>query len=108
MSKNIELTLACGDYEIIRPLKEGRVKPDGIDLTFLTAMDLTTRHWRFLRGQEFDAAEVSCSSFIVARDQGFVTTAIPVAKFSQRGRGARKMVCSAAACRTVQFSWEIR
>ncbi len=78
MSKNIPLTLACGDYEIIRPLKEGKVVPDGIDLTILTAMDSTTRHWRFLRGQEFDMAEVSGSSFIVARDQGLVASAIPV------------------------------
>ena len=78
MPKNIPLTLACGDYEIIRPLKEGKVVPDGIDLTILTAMDSTTRHWRFLRGQEFDMAEVSCSSFIVARDQGLVASAIPV------------------------------
>jgi len=78
MSTRIPLTLACGDYEIIRPLKEGTVRPDGIDLTVLTAMDSTTRHWRFLRGQEFDMAEASCSSFIVARDQGFPATAIPV------------------------------
>jgi 4,5-dihydroxyphthalate decarboxylase len=78
VSIRVPLTLACGDYEIIRPLKEGAVKPDGIDLTVLTTMDSTTRHWRFLRGQEFDAAEVSCSSFIVARDQGFAATAIPV------------------------------
>ena len=78
MSVRIPLTLACGDYEIIRPLKEGIVRPDGIDLTLLTTMDSTTRHWRFLRGGEFDAAEVSCSSFMVARDQGLAATAIPV------------------------------
>ncbi len=78
MSTRIPLTLACGDYEIVRPLKEGTVRPDGIDLTVLTAMDSTTRHWRFLRGVEFDIAEVSCSSFIVARDQGFPAAAIPV------------------------------
>jgi 4,5-dihydroxyphthalate decarboxylase len=78
VSTRISLTLACGDYEIIRPLKEGVVKPDGIDLTVLTGMDSTTRHWRFLRGREFDMAEASCSSFIVARDQGFSATAIPV------------------------------
>ena len=29
--KKLELTLACGDYEIVRPLKEGIVSPDGID-----------------------------------------------------------------------------
>jgi 4,5-dihydroxyphthalate decarboxylase len=78
VSTRIPLTLACGDYEITRPLKEGTVKPDGIDLTVLTAMDSTTRHWRFLRGQEFDMAEASCSSFIVARDQGLAASAIPV------------------------------
>src|SRR5439155_19201029 len=78
VSTRIPLTLACGDYEIIRALKEGTVTPDGIDLTILTAMDSTTRHWRFLRGQEFDCAEVSCSSYIVARDQGLAATAIPV------------------------------
>jgi 4,5-dihydroxyphthalate decarboxylase len=78
VSKNIPLTLACGDYEIVRALKEGKVRPDGIDLTVLTAMDSTTRHWRFLRGHEFDMGEVSCSSYIVARDQGYDGAAIPV------------------------------
>ena len=43
MPKNIPLTLACGDYEIVRALKEGAVEPDGIDLTILTDMDSTTR-----------------------------------------------------------------
>ena len=30
MSTKLELTLACGDYEILRALKEGSVQPDGI------------------------------------------------------------------------------
>ncbi len=74
----IPLTLACGDYEIVRPLKEGTVQPDGIDLTVLTGMDSTTRHWRFLRNREFDIAEASCSSYLLARDQGLPFAAIPV------------------------------
>ncbi len=74
----IELTLACGDYEIHRALKEGTVRPDGIDLTVLTEMDSSTRHWRFLRGREFDVAECSCSSYIVARDRGLPFRALPV------------------------------
>jgi 4,5-dihydroxyphthalate decarboxylase len=78
MPRKIPLTLACGDYEIVRALKEGTVMPDGIDLTVLTAMDSTTRHWRFLRNREFDMAEVSCSSYIVARDSGLPFRAIPV------------------------------
>jgi 4,5-dihydroxyphthalate decarboxylase len=78
MAGKLQLTLACGDYEIVRALKEGEVEPDGIDLTILTAMDSTTRHWRFLRNRDFDIAEVSASSYIVARGQGQPFRALPV------------------------------
>jgi len=78
VAKKIPLTLACGDYEIIRALKEGEVAPDGIDLTVLTEMDSTTRHWRFIRNRDFDMAETSASSYIVAKDQGEAVTALPV------------------------------
>jgi len=78
LPKNIPLTLACGDYEIVRALKEGVVEPDGIDLTILTDMDSSTRHWRFLRNRDFDVAETSCSSYIVGRDQGMPINALPV------------------------------
>ena len=78
MAKKIPLTLACGDYEIIRALKEGQVEPDGIDLTVLTEMDSTTRHWRFIRNRDFDMAETSGSSYVVAKDQGEPVTALPV------------------------------
>jgi 4,5-dihydroxyphthalate decarboxylase len=78
MSPRIQLSLACGDYEIMRALKEGTVRPDGIDLKVLTAMDSPTRHWRFLRNGDFDMAEVSCSSYIAARDRGLPFRALPV------------------------------
>ena len=35
MSAKVHLTLACGDYEIIRALKEGTVRPDGIELNLV-------------------------------------------------------------------------
>lgn len=71
-------TLACGNYEIVRALTDGVLEPDGLDLNVLTDMDSTTRHWRFLRNREFDFAEVSCSSYLMARDQGLPVDAIPV------------------------------
>src|SRR5262245_45865840 len=80
--KNIPLTLACGNYEIVRSLLDGTVAPDGIDLTILTDMDSTTRHWRFLREGHFDVAETSCSSYIAARDQGLPTH--PIREFLHR------------------------
>lgn len=78
MPNRVQLTLACGDYEIVRALKEGDVKVDGVDLTVLTRMDSSTRHWRFLRNREFDIAELSSSSYLVARDAGLPFRAIPV------------------------------
>ena len=56
MSKNVRLTLSCGDYESVRALLDGTVEVDGVDLTILTDMDSATRHWRFLRNNEFDIA----------------------------------------------------
>lgn len=78
MTTRVPLTLACGDYEIHRGLKEGAVPVDGVELTVLTDMDSSTRHWRFLRNREFDVAECSASSYIVARDQGLPFRALPV------------------------------
>jgi 4,5-dihydroxyphthalate decarboxylase len=78
MTKKLLLTFACGDYEIVRPLIDGNVKVDGVDLTILTDMDSATRHWRFLRNSEFDVAEVSSSSYLSARDNDWPFRAIPV------------------------------
>jgi len=78
MSKRIHLTLAAGDYESIRALKEGVVKPDGIELTVLTDMTSDIRHWRMLRNREFDVAELSMSNYLMAKYAGLPFTAIPV------------------------------
>ena len=78
MSAKLSLTLACGDYEIVRALMDGTVAPDGIELTVLTQMDSAMRHWRMMRNREFDAAEYSLSSYLMARDRGLPFTAIPV------------------------------
>ena len=44
MAKKLHLTLTCGDYEIMRPLKDGTVEPDGIELTVLTEGASRDRH----------------------------------------------------------------
>ena len=78
MSRKLHLTLATGDYESIRALKEGTVQPDGIELTILTDMTSDTRHWRMLRNREFDIAELSMSNYLMAKYTGLPFTAIPV------------------------------
>ena len=87
MSSRLSLTLACADMEIIRPLKEGTVRAEGIDLTAVTNMDSIERHSRFLQEGEFDIAEISLSSFLIARDQGAPYSAIPVFMSRRFGHG---------------------
>ena len=78
MPNKLRLTLAAGDYESIRALKEGTVAADGVALNVLTDMDSSTRHWRMLRNRDFDVCELSLSSYLAARDQGYDLEAIPV------------------------------
>jgi 4,5-dihydroxyphthalate decarboxylase len=77
MSK-LRLTVACGDYDIIRPLKEGLVEADGLELIFLSDMGPRERHWRMGRKHEFDVCEENVGAYYMVRDQGEPLTAIPV------------------------------
>ena len=56
MSK-LRLTVAAGDYDIVRPLKEGVVEAEGLELIFLSEMGPRERHWRMGRKHEFDVCE---------------------------------------------------
>jgi 4,5-dihydroxyphthalate decarboxylase len=77
MSK-LKLTVACGDYEIVRALKEGAVQADGIELVMLTGMGSKERHWRMARKTEFDVCEVNVGGYYMGRDRGEALTAMPV------------------------------
>src|SRR5580693_1152895 len=77
MSK-LRLTVACGDYDIIRPLKEGAVEADGLELIFLSDMGPRERHWRMGRKHEFDICEENVGAYFMIRDRGEPLTAIPV------------------------------
>ena len=64
MSK-LRLSLGCWNYDRTRALLEGRIQPDGIDLTYLN-MPVEETFFRMLRHQEFDVAEMSLSSYTVS------------------------------------------
>src|SRR5213080_4155023 len=74
----LRLTVAAGDYDIVRPLKEGLVEAAGLELIFLTDMGPRERHWRLARKTEFDVCEENVGAYFIARDQGLPITAIPV------------------------------
>jgi 4,5-dihydroxyphthalate decarboxylase len=60
------LTLACWDYDRTRALMDGRVKPEGIDLTYLPLM-MPESFFRMLHFEEFDASEMSLSWYARTR-----------------------------------------
>src|ERR1043165_1777783 len=75
--KKLELTLACGKYDLVRALVTGEAAAPGIDLNVLT-MASPERHGRMLRHEEFDVCELSLIAYLVALDQGRTFRAIPV------------------------------
>ena len=75
----LKLTLACWDYDRTRPLIDGRVKPEGIDLD-ITILRPRVAFQRMLDNQEFHVSELSLASYTALKARGncpFV--AIPVA-----------------------------
>jgi 4,5-dihydroxyphthalate decarboxylase len=75
---SIQLTLACEDYDRTRPIKDRRIKPEGIELNYLV-MSVEEIFWRMMKYEEFDISELSMGAFLTAAARGrrpFV--AIPV------------------------------
>jgi 4,5-dihydroxyphthalate decarboxylase len=85
MAERLKLTVACGDYEIVRALKEGSVKADGIDLVMLTGMGPRERHWRMARKAEFDICEANVGAYFIERDHG----AAPASEARERADDTR-------------------
>ena len=74
----LRLSLGCWNYDRTRALMDGSIQPDGIDLNYLN-MPVEETFFRMLRHKEFEAAEMSLSSYCVSLnkpDRPFI--AIPV------------------------------
>jgi 4,5-dihydroxyphthalate decarboxylase len=61
----LKLTFGCWNYDRTRGLMDGSVQPDGIDLNYLN-MPVEETFFRMLRNREFDAAEMSLSSYTMS------------------------------------------
>ncbi|HUJ89491.1 MAG TPA: hypothetical protein VLX12_04785 [Syntrophorhabdales bacterium] len=75
----VRFTFACLPYIHMYPLLYGAVAPEGVDLNFIPMEAAEEIFWRQLKHEEFDGAEMSLSSYTMARargDERFV--AIPV------------------------------
>ena len=65
----MQLTLACGRYDRTQALLDGRVRVEGVELNFIPLKPGET-FWRQLNHQEFDASEMSLSSYTIQRSEG--------------------------------------
>ena len=67
-SMTLRLTIAFSDNPRLDPLKDGTVKPQNIELEFVT-MEPGTLFYRNLVYDEFDASEMSISETLLARER---------------------------------------
>jgi 4,5-dihydroxyphthalate decarboxylase len=79
----LRMTLACGDYDRTRPLIDGTVRPLGVDLTCLP-MTIEEIFFRMARFREFDAAEMSLSSYLVSLSAGDAAPFVAIPVFLSR------------------------
>src|SRR6185503_5041654 len=75
---NLRLNFACGPYDRTNALRDGSIKPDGIDLNYITLQPAEI-FWRMLQYQEFHASEMSLSNYTsLVSDGNAPFIAIPV------------------------------
>ncbi|TMK16079.1 MAG: ABC transporter substrate-binding protein, partial [Alphaproteobacteria bacterium] len=59
----VPITIACGNYDRTRAIRDGRVKVEGCEVTYLPLYPEEI-FFRAFRYQEFDVSELSFSSYI--------------------------------------------
>jgi 4,5-dihydroxyphthalate decarboxylase len=74
--KRLQLSFATRINERVRPLVDGTVRPDGVELV-PTIGHPGEIFWRQLRFADFDVSEMSLSSFLIARERGVDLVAFP-------------------------------
>jgi 4,5-dihydroxyphthalate decarboxylase len=66
---DLKLSLACWDYDRTRPLMDGRVKPEGIDLD-IQILRPRQAFQRMLDSKEFQVSELSLASYTALKGRG--------------------------------------
>ena len=75
---NVPITIAAGDYDRTRAIRDGRVTVDGCDVTYLTLRP-EELFFRAVRYAEFDVCELSFSTYLMQTQRGdSAYIAIPV------------------------------
>ena len=73
----VKLSFISGMNERVRPLVDGTIEPEGIEL-IPTLSDPSETFWRQLKFEEFEISEMSLSSYLIAKSSGMDMIGIPV------------------------------
>lgn len=74
----LPITIATGDYDRVRPIIDGRIAVEGCETAYFP-IPIEEGSYRTFTNHEFDVAEVSLSSYILARSRAEIPyIAIPV------------------------------
>lgn len=65
----VRMTIATGRYDRTAALHDGRIRPEGLEITWLP-LNVEQIFWRMMRHREFDASELSLSGMLVRRSRG--------------------------------------
>ncbi len=65
----LRMTIATERYDRTAALHDGRIRPEGMDVTWL-GLNVEQTFWRMLQHAEFDASEMSLASYVIRRQQG--------------------------------------
>ena len=76
MSK-LRLSFISAFNERVQPLMDGTIQPEGLELIPTYSHPAET-FWRQLKFQEFEIAEMSLSSYLIARSHGVDMVALPI------------------------------
>jgi 4,5-dihydroxyphthalate decarboxylase len=65
----LRLTLAAWDYDRVRPVLDGSIQPEGIEIIPIVSRPSET-FFRMLRGKEFEVSELSLANYTMLRSRG--------------------------------------
>ncbi len=88
----LSLKMATGDYGHTRPLKDGTVASERVEIEHVQVPNIINAFRRMIRDLEFDVSEMALSTYLCARAYGIPITALPV--FLVRALHHGSIVCN--------------
>jgi len=86
------LKIAIGSTGLTKPIIDGSVQPDGLELQYVQVDPITSAFRRMVRNLEFDICEMALSTYLSAKSFGKPISAIPV--FLKRSFHHGSIVCN--------------